>query len=204
MSLHELKVKNGRWTRTHNTKTWATALVIAFIVTSLLYARHVRGYSPADNGNHEIGSAEHVSYGQTGGYCLTTGQGSGHLESYCADTADNLIQAIKWVEPEPVIEPQGVPGSVSKYSLRDSCHNVVNGKCLMASGKPVYDGAVACPYDIPFGTQVKIQGRVYTCEDRTARWVQAKWPNTYDIFTYDYNEAVQYGRQKHYVEFTNI
>lgn len=204
MSLHELKInpKTGRWTRTHTTKSWATALVIAFIITSILYAKHVRGYSPEDTGDYAGGEQIEYEHGQTVGYCVTTGHGTGHLESYCADTAENLIQAIKWVEPESI--KTGVQGSVSKYSLKDSCHNVINGKCLMASGKPVYDGAVACPYDVAFGTKVKIQGRVYTCEDRTARWVQAKWPNTYDIFTFNYNEAVQYGRQKHYVEFTNL
>ena len=80
---------------------------------------------------------------------------------------------------------------VSAYSEFDSCHT---GKsCLMASGKKAYIGAVACPREIKLGTQVEINGIVYNCEDRTARFVDGR----YDIFMgygeSSYNEAINFG-----------
>ncbi len=39
---------------------------------------------------------------------------------------------------------------------------------IMASGKRIYLGAIACPRRFPFGTKVKIKGKMYTCEDRMA------------------------------------
>lgn len=72
---------------------------------------------------------------------------------------------------------------VTQYSYADSCHNVVEGKCLMASGKPVYVGAVACPRNLKLGTRVEIDGNTYQCEDRYATWVDAKrGMPTIDIF----------------------
>jgi 3D (Asp-Asp-Asp) domain-containing protein len=65
---------------------------------------------------------------------------------------------------------------VSAYSELDSCHT---GKsCLMANGKKAHLGAVACPRSIPLGSHVLIAGQRYTCEDRTAAWVDGR----YDLF----------------------
>jgi len=55
---------------------------------------------------------------------------------------------------------------VTQYSRADSCHTNRDGRCLMASGKPVHVGAIACPRFLPLGTQVAISGQHYTCEDR--------------------------------------
>lgn len=57
---------------------------------------------------------------------------------------------------------------VTQYSRADSCHNKKNGLCLMASGKAVYAGAVACPTFLKLGTHIALQGKIYTCEDRYA------------------------------------
>jgi 3D (Asp-Asp-Asp) domain-containing protein len=43
---------------------------------------------------------------------------------------------------------------------------------------------------------VEIGGHVYTCDDRTARWVQVKRGTTFDIFTEDYDAAVEWGVKK--------
>lgn len=43
---------------------------------------------------------------------------------------------------------------------------VYNEQGIMASGKRVYDGAIACPRNLKLGTKVEIDGRIYTCEDR--------------------------------------
>lgn len=72
---------------------------------------------------------------------------------------------------------------ITQYSYNDSCHNVRNGKCLMASGKPVYVGAAACPTTIKLGTKVIVDGITYTCEDRYAAWLDDMRPHpTVDIF----------------------
>jgi len=72
---------------------------------------------------------------------------------------------------------------VTQYSYADSCHNIKQGKCLMASGKPVYVGAVACPRFLPLGTKIEVDGSTYRCEDRYATWLDAKrGVPTIDIF----------------------
>ncbi len=63
----------------------------------------------------------------------------------------------------------------------------------MASGKHVYDGAIACPDRFPFGTKVEIDGKVYTCEDRmNARYRDG---NYFDIWMSNKAEAINFGRQ---------
>jgi len=72
--------------------------------------------------------------------------------------------------------------------------------CITASGLPPLEGrTVACPRSLKLRTAIDIQniGRRY-CEDRTARWVEKKYPNTYDIFV-GYRmgeEAKNWGVQK--------
>lgn len=77
-----------------------------------------------------------------------------------------------------------VKSRITGYSYADSCHNIRDGKCLMANGKPVHVGAAACPYWLPLGTTIRALGSTYTCADRTAHWVQAKWSATptFDLF----------------------
>jgi len=52
-----------------------------------------------------------------------------------------------------------------------NCSNFVGGKCIsrMASGEKWEDyvgSAIACPAEIPFGTQIVFDGIVWTCRDR--------------------------------------
>jgi hypothetical protein len=55
----------------------------------------------------------------------------------------------------------------------------------MASGKIVYEGAVACPRNLKLGTKVIIDGKTYTCEDRYATWLDAtRGAPTFDIFVW--------------------
>jgi len=81
---------------------------------------------------------------------------------------------------------------VTQYSYTDSCHNIRNGKCLMASGKPVYLGAVACPSFLALGTKIEIDGKEYACEDRYAHWLDRvrEYP-TVDIFVAKYPHGNQ-------------
>lgn len=89
-----------------------------------------------------------------------------------------------------------VKASVTMYSRRDSCHYKVGNKCLTAIGRDTKQGVtLACPRAIALGTKVQINGKTYTCEDRTAKWVETKFGPTFDIFTENYNEAVAFGRK---------
>jgi len=78
------------------------------------------------------------------------------------------------------------------YSEYDSCHYA---GCKMASGKRAYIGAVACPRKWKLGTKVKINGIIYTCEDRYNK----NLGDRIDIFQgygdLAYNQAKQYGKQ---------
>lgn len=64
----------------------------------------------------------------------------------------------------------------------------------MASGKTVYDGALACPARLAFGTRVVIQGSIYICEDRmNGRYRDA---DHFDILMDSKAEAFEFGRQQ--------
>jgi len=62
---------------------------------------------------------------------------------------------------------------------------------IMASGKNVYVGAIACPRKYPFGTKVEIDGIIYTCEDR----LNIKYDNRFDIYFESYEDAINWGKQ---------
>ena len=63
---------------------------------------------------------------------------------------------------------------------------------IMASGKKVYIGAVACPRHLKLGTVVEIQGKELVCEDRMA----LKNDGKYDIFVGSKAEAYAFGRRQ--------
>jgi len=62
---------------------------------------------------------------------------------------------------------------------------------IMASGNKVYEGAVACPRDIPFGTIVEIDEYIYICEDRT----HLRYDGIFDILMFSREEALNWGKQ---------
>jgi|GEM_PF-1546927 len=81
---------------------------------------------------------------------------------------------------------------VTQYSRADSCHNMVKGKCLMASGKAVYLGAAACPKFLELGTKIIVAGKTYTCEDRySSRLDDIRGYPTIDIFVDSYPHGNQ-------------
>lgn len=66
----------------------------------------------------------------------------------------------------------------------------------MASGKEVYDGAIACPRGVKLRSIVVIDGKAYVCHDRTNKRLDGR----YDVFTYDYSEAIQWGVQRKVIQ----
>ena len=67
---------------------------------------------------------------------------------------------------------------------------------IMASGKEVYENAIACPRWLEFGSRVKIDGKIYTCEDRT----HPRLDGIFDILMFNNQKAIEFGRQKKLVE----
>jgi len=120
----------------------------------------------------------------------------GNRKFYCGDpeTYPGYMKSLK--EKLHSFETKTFKASTTKYSRKDSCHNKRGNKCLTAIGRDTKAGTtVACPRSIKLGTKIQIEGVTYTCEDRTAKWVEAKFGPTFDIFTEDYNEAVTFGRK---------
>lgn len=63
---------------------------------------------------------------------------------------------------------------------------------IMASGKMVYIGAVACPRDIALGSRIEVRGLgSFTCEDR----MNIRYTNHFDIFMVTKSEALKFGRK---------
>lgn len=87
--------------------------------------------------------------------------------------------------------------TVTAYcSCKICCGKSVNDKAygITASGKKVRSGMVAA--DLPFGTRLKIKGKVYTVEDR----LSAEYSDRIDIYMNTHQEALNFGIQKIKIE----
>jgi len=89
-----------------------------------------------------------------------------------------------------VIVPRVIEAEVTAYSEIDSCH--YDG-CPMASTNRAYKGAIACPRDIELYTRVVIEGKVYTCEDRTNKNLDGRWDIFMGYGQESYDKAINYG-----------
>jgi len=102
-------------------------------------------------------------------------------------------QSYFYVQPEI---PQIIEAEVTMYNpVAGQCDDTPN---IMASGKEVYLGTVACPGYLAFGQKVRIDGIVMTCEDRMG--LRYRNGNYFDILGFNYEEAMQWGRQNKLVE----
>ena len=68
-----------------------------------------------------------------------------------------------------------------------------NAQGITASGKRVAVGMVAMSSHYPFGTQIMINGIMYTVEDRGGSGIENDIGRV-DIFVPDHNEALRMGR----------
>ncbi len=71
---------------------------------------------------------------------------------------------------------------------------------ITASGRHVRNGFVACPRRYPFGTRVRIAGRIYRCEDR----LNAKFDDRFDIWKPNSAAARSFGKRELEVEVTQV
>lgn len=125
--------------------------------------------------------------------CLKVVEGHGnYLGEY--DCTEDIATVKKWAAYERSLksatqEPRRtLKALITHYGRADSCHNpkTVYGKtlCLTAIGQDTQEGVtVACPRDIALGTKVEINGRTYVCQDRYAKYLDAKrGVPTFDVF----------------------
>jgi 3D (Asp-Asp-Asp) domain-containing protein len=84
---------------------------------------------------------------------------------------------------------QIVVADVTKYSPKETCPD---RPCIMASGEKAYEGAVACPRGVKLRSIAIIDSKVYVCHDRTNKRLDGR----YDIFTNDYSDAINWGKQR--------
>ena len=68
-----------------------------------------------------------------------------------------------------------------------------NAQGITASGKRVAEGMVAMSSHYPFGTQIMINGVMYTVEDRGGSGIENDISRV-DIFVPDHNQALRLGR----------
>lgn len=96
------------------------------------------------------------------------------------------------VECDGEIHAYSLYAPVTAYSEIDSCHYP---NCAMASGKRAYVGAIACPREIKLGTKVEIDGQDYTCEDRTAKYLNGRFDVFIGYGQESYDKAIIFGKQ---------
>ncbi len=106
--------------------------------------------------------------------------------------AINTVQA---KEVETVEEWEKAEFSAYTASVDETDENPL----IMASGKIVYIGAIACPRHVKLGTVIELKSGVrYTCEDR----MNIRYKNNFDIFMTSKGEALDFGRK--YLEYKVI
>lgn len=173
----------------------------AIVFAAILGCRAYAAINPAHGGASGVDPAIHDQRAVTTTGSLQGARG-GETDSqvdtrYLIDltdpaTASVAAQVKRWYST--------IDASVSAYSLTESCHNRKNGVCIGANGRPPVEGkTVACPRSLPLGTRVTVMGSnwmgEYVCEDRTAKWIEAKYGPTFDIFMNDQGAALEFGRQ---------
>ena len=91
-------------------------------------------------------------------------------------------------------EPLRFRATVTAYS--SSPDETRGDPFITASGRRVFDGLVACPRALPFGTKIRIGDRTYQCYDRLHR----KYDHRFDIWMSTKNAALAFGKRQLRVE----
>lgn len=91
-----------------------------------------------------------------------------------------------------------VTAYVTHYTKESSCHYPKNGGCLTASGNFATAGiTAACPRKYKFGTKIKVDGKMYECQDRLSK----KYDSRFDIFADEtLKQAFKWGKQLKQIE----
>ena len=88
-------------------------------------------------------------------------------------------------------EPTALEVEVTHYCPCEKCNGKNAG--INAMGKPLAVGLVAMSSHYPFGTQIMINGVLYTVEDRGGTGIESNIHRV-DIFVPTHEEALRLGR----------
>lgn len=96
---------------------------------------------------------------------------------------------------EPIQTPLSMPtlqqGEFTAYTA--STNETDSTPNINASGTTPKDGSIACPVKYAFGVRIKVEGKIYTCDDRMNKRYQNK--NNFDLFIPEKSKALKYGRK---------
>ncbi len=97
-----------------------------------------------------------------------------------------MIETVKAEE----VKPEWLVAEFSSFTA--SVDETDASPLIMASGKMVYLGAIACPRSVALGSVIELKnGKRYTCEDR----MNIRYTNNFDIFVLTKGEAFSFGRK---------
>lgn len=99
-----------------------------------------------------------------------------------------VVKATMPIE-EPKTQQEAKSGQFTAYSKGDG----FTPGSIMANGKEVHEGAVACPTKYKFGTKIKVNGKIYECSDRMAE--RFRDGEFFDLYMSDIDEALNFGRK---------
>lgn len=86
-----------------------------------------------------------------------------------------------------------IQADVTAYSPYETCPKGKSENCINATGRvPTAGKSIACPRQINKGRRIRIAGKEYLCDDRTAYRLNGR----FDIFMLDYEEAIRFGKQR--------
>jgi hypothetical protein len=108
--------RDGRWTRKTyilNAKVITSILLVGLLITSILYYAH-----KAYGADSTVELLPVSGDNKPAEYCLTTGAGTGRIESYCGDNEAQAIQNIKWAhETDAVVKAKMTAAKWTKAEL---------------------------------------------------------------------------------------
>jgi 3D (Asp-Asp-Asp) domain-containing protein len=84
----------------------------------------------------------------------------------------------------------GQIGEFTAYSAGDG----FTPGTVMANGKEVEEGMIACPSKYVFGTKIEVEGNIYECADRMAK--RFRDGNYFDMYMDDIESAKKFGRKQ--------
>ena len=99
--------------------------------------------------------------------------------------------------PEKAAEPVKMTVFATAYTPRPE--ETDSTPWLTAAGTKTREGIIAANW-LPFGTKVRIDGKVYTVEDRMNQRFTAAFPQHIDIVFLSYEKARKFGKQKIEIE----
>ena len=108
---------------------------------------------------------------------------------YCANVSAYTIVYIAEEREVAVIQHEVVVATITAYT--SSVDETDDTPFITASGARTGHGIIACPSKYDFGTQIVIEGRQYTCEDRMNRRYRDQ--ERFDIWVETKDDAFTWG-----------